>query len=530
MLTSGETKKGTFNFDICIVGGGASGIVIANELAETGLKVALVESGGEQYHQATQDLYKANNIDFPFPDTSYTRLRFLGGSSNHWQNNTSPLSPLDFEKREGIENSGWPIQYKELVPYYSKAEPYCGVDSDGYSLDKWLGTTGMKDITMGSSKIETRIAKAPFSPTRFFEQHGSNLVASENVEIITFSNIVDIEFDENSKRIERVIFNTLKRNEFVIAADKFIMCLGGIENARMLLHFNQKYNNKLGNQSDAVGRYLMEHPTPRAAHLMAEKTPALDLYMGYREEKKSISGFLSLSDEIARENNTINIRMPFIPQSNYTLSDGISSSHIFGQALSNYELPADASTHAWNILSDIDMVIEAIARKQFDTKIFEHASGIGGYEIPMMMEQTPDKNNRITLSSKKDKLGLAKINVEYRVTDIDKQRLWRSLDICAKEIAILDFGRLKTLKERSLRLWRDQLGFSAHHMGTTRMADNPNTGVVDKNLQVFGTKNFYISGSSVFPTGGSVPPTLTIVALSIRLADHIKSGVRSSES
>lgn len=524
MLSSGESKKGTLSYDICIVGGGAAGIVVANELADTGLKIALVESGGQQYHQATQDLYTANSIDFPFPNTAYSRLRYLGGSSNHWQNNTSPLSPLDFEKRDGITNSGWPIKFGDLTSYYTKAEEYCGVGNDGYTLDRWVNTSSMKDIVAPSSKIETRLAKIPFQPTRFYEQYGNKLVVSENVEIITFSNVIDVGFNQGAKQIERAIFKTLKGNKFSVIADKFIMCLGGIENARMLLLFNEKFNNKLGNSSDTVGRYLMEHPTPRAAHLIAEKTSDLDLYFGYKNDNKSVLGFLSLTDETVRDNNTINLRMPFIPQTNYTLSDGISSSHIFRQSLSNYEIPDNASSHVWNILSDIDMVIESIARKSFDMRIFDNAAEIGGYEIPMMMEQTPDKDNRIKLSSKKDKLGLPKVEVQYRITDIDKQRLWRSLDICAKEIATLGFGRIKTLKERSSRMWRDQLGFSQHHIGTTRMATSPSQGTVDENLKVFGTNNFYLTGSSVFPTGGSVPPTLTIVALSIRLADHLKLG------
>jgi hypothetical protein len=530
MLNSGESKRGTLSYDVCIVGGGVSGLVIANELAETGMKIALVESGGKEYHQQSQDLYNANKVDFPFPNTSYTRLRFLGGSSNHWQNNTSPLSPLDFKKREGITNSGWPIQYDELVPYYSRAELYCGVGNDGYSLERWLSASGMSDITASSSIIETRIAKVPFSPTRFFEQYGNKLVHNTHVEVITFSNIVDIEFNENTQKVDRVTFKTLEGNQFLIAASTFIMCLGGIENARMLLHFNEKYSNKLGNQSNAVGRYLMEHPTPRAAHLIAKKTSELDLYLGFKEQQKTISGFCSLTDQTVEDNATINLRMPFLPQSNYILSDGISSSHIISQALSNFELPEDASTHAWNILSDIDMVIEGIGRKRFDIRLFDHAAETGGYEIPMMMEQTPDKDNRIILSNKKDVLGLSKINIEYRITDIDKQRLWRSLDICGKEIAKLGFGRLKILKERSLRLWRDQLGFSAHHIGTTRMSSDPSNGVVNENSRVFGTNNFYLGGSSVFPTGGSVPPTLTIVALSIRLAEHIKLGGLSGES
>ncbi len=167
--------------------------------------------------------------------------------------------------------------------------------------------------------------------------------------------------------------------------------------------------------------------------------------------------------------------------------------------------------------------MEAIARKKFDSSLFDSAKNIGGFEIPMMMEQTPSENNRIKLGTKKDSLGIPKMIIDYQVSDSDKNRLWRSLDIVAQEVGAQSLGRLKLLKERSNRIWGDQLGFSNHHMGTTRMSTSPKTGVVDLNQRVFGTENLYISGSSVFSTGGNVPPTLTIAAMTIRLAEHIKN-------
>jgi choline dehydrogenase-like flavoprotein len=168
------------------------------------------------------------------------------------------------------------------------------------------------------------------------------------------------------------------------------------------------------------------------------------------------------------------------------------------------------------------MVIEAVSRKSFDTKIFDSAEQNAGFEIPLMMEQTPDKDNQVTLSRKLDKYGIPKVNINWRLNSQDIDFLWKTLELVGRDLGALSLGRMRLLKERSSRLFGNQMGFGHHHMGTTRMAENETKGVVDSELKVFGTDNFYIGGSSVFPTGGHVPPTLTIVALSIRLADHLK--------
>ena len=138
-----------------------------------------------------------------------------------------------------------------------------------------------------------------------------------------------------------------------------------------------------------------------------------------------------------------------------------------------------------------------------------------------MIEQTPDRENRISLSDNKDMFDLNSVVIDWRITEEDKERTWQSLEVAAQEIGAMGLGRFRLLKERSERLWGDQLGFSQHHMGTTRMSSSPVKGVTDSNQKVFGVNNLFVGGSSVFPTGGHVPPTLTIAALSIRLAKHI---------
>jgi choline dehydrogenase-like flavoprotein len=518
------TSHSKLTTQICIVGGGVAGIVLANELQDHFENIILVESGDINYQQTSQDLYQVESFPYPLPNPHYSRLRFLGGSSNHWQNNTSPLDPIDFEYREWIPNSGWPISFKDLSPYYIKAQYYCGVAEGDYQTKYWSTLLNKNDLVAHSKTLETRIAKSAIPPVRFFDRYGKNLTTAKNIQVIANSNLVDIEYDKQTQKILSITLANNKGNNFTVHADTFVMGLGGIENARMLLAFNEKYSNQLGNQGNKVGRYFMEHPTPRAAHLFTNNSEIFDFYQASFLKNKSVVGFFSLSSNSLEQHKTTNLRIPLIPASEYTISDGISSSHIMGQALSKFTLPNNTSSHIYNILADMDMVLEAVARKKFDATLFEGANDIGGFEMPIMMEQTPTEDNRIRLGKEKDKLGIPKIIIDYKITDADKNRLWRSLEVIAQEVGVQSLGRLKLLRNRSKRIWHDQLGFSNHHMGTTRMSASPDKGVVDSYQRVFGTKNLYISGSSVFSTGGHVPPTLTIVAMTIRLAEHIKNG------
>lgn len=523
MLIDGNSSDVTSEMltsQVCIIGGGAAGIVLANELIDKYERVLLIDSGNVNYVQEAQELYKANSFSKPLPDPLYSRLRFLGGSTNHWQNNTSPLSPIDFEDRDWIKDSGWPISFSEVDQYYARAQQYCGVGSDGYDPSYWAKKFGKVDLFAESEVLTTGIAKSALAPTRFFAAHGEKIQLSDRVTILTNSNLTDVDFDGQKIKSVKLISN--QGQEHTVTADKFVMALGGIENARMLLTFNSKYSDKLGNQSGNVGAYFMEHPTPRAAHLFIDNEATFDFYQMNNAQTKYVTPFISLSSKTLSEYSTCNVRMPLIPQDNYTISNGISSSHIIADALKKGDMPNDFGEHLYNVISDFDMVLEGIARKSFDTKLFDHADEIGGYESAIMMEQLPHKDNRIQLSPEKDRLGIPKIDIKYKVHQQDKDLFWRSLLLIGQETGALSLGRLKLLKERSTRIWESQLGFSNHHMGTTRMASSPEQGVVDQNCRVFGCDNFYVAGSSVFPTGGHVPPTLSIVALSIRLAEHLK--------
>lgn len=505
--------------DLCIVGGGVAGIVLANELLSKFSNIIILEAGGEDYSAESQELYKSNSFPANYRDPMYSRLRFMGGTSNHWLNNTSPLSTIDFEKRDWVPESGWPISFDELNPYYKKAGEYCGVGEDGYATSDMLDLLEQPSIIKDGKYLQQAIAKAATPPTRFYQKHGARLFNSTNVIIITNANVTDLAFDSTKSAVNKVTFESYNNIKHEVEAKNFVLCMGGLENARMLLHFNQKYDNKLGNQYDNVGRYFMEHATVRAAHLHVEKSERFKMFEGVNIESKRIVSFFQLNEEALKKHQVNNLRVPLVPASNYLLSDGISSYHVLLDAVEKGELPDYFGQHIVNTAVDIDMVFEAVSRKSFSKSLFDSAEDFGGYSLPMMIEQTPNRENRVQLSNVKDRFNIPKIDLKWHLSDYDKNMVWKSLEVFAREFGAEGIGRLKLLPERSSRVFGDQMGFGSHHMGTTRMSHSPEKGVVNSEQKVFGTNNLYVAGCSVFTTSGHVPPTLTIAATTIRLAE-----------
>ena len=518
-----ELKKAS----ICILGGGVAGLVLAQELSSQLTEVVVLESGAEEFNMQTQQLYEAEGFPHDFPNPLSSRLRYLGGSSNHWQNNTTPLSPIDFEPRSWVENSGWPISFGDIAPYYDKAASYCGTAPGGYNLNYWAGKLSGKDLVKESKILTTNVAQVANPPVRFFSKLKNDLTAMTNVTIIKNANVVDILFDEQQNTVNKIYIESEPGDRFSIAADIFVMCFGGMENPRLLLEFNDKYNNGLGNQGDCVGRYFMDHPVVRAAHFHAQNDEKFSLYKWSSIDNRLVKGFFQLEERLLTEQQLTNIRIPLIERSNYALSDGISSYHSITNALSNFEVPEDFGEHIYNLVTDFDMVAEAIARESLDVELFEHANQFGGFELQVMIEQSPERHNRIKLGQRRDRYGIRKLIVDWQLSDNDKKRMWKGLEFAAKEVGALSLGRIRLLREREDQIWNNLLGFGAHHMGTTRMSESSTNGVVDSNQKVFGTRNFYVGGSSVFATGGHVPPTLTITAMTIRLAKHLLGEINS---
>jgi hypothetical protein len=231
---------------------------------------------------------------------------------------------------------------------------------------------------------------------------------------------------------------------------------------------------------------------------------------------------VTVAEAALRQRRLMNVRAPFVPVDRYFASEGIESMHILRDWIGGEETE-NIWQHIGNVLSDIDMVTEAVSRKVFNKRLFDRANDREFFMFDTMTEQTPDPENRVRLGTELDRLGQRKVELQWRLLDVDKQNLWRCFEMIAAEFGRAGLGRIRLFDNQPERIWDELLSFGYHHIGTTRASADPKAGVVDADLRVHGMSNLYIAGSSVFTTGGHVPPTLTIVALAIRLAGHLRS-------
>ena len=508
--------------DVCVIGAGAAGISLAVALSSSGLIVGVLEGGGLDFEDESQELYAGTVFGEDYPDPLYSRLRFFGGTTNHWSGQCAELAEDDFKPRPWLSAEGWPIGKADLDPYYSRAQSYCGISEVSLDIAHW---EQKREKRVLSEQLSWLDSSATFgSPHSLFgEFYRPSLISSDTTIVFLHASVVSIEANDAATAIERVqVVSTHEERRFSVEARTFVLAGGGIENARLLLVSRSVNERGLGNDHDLVGRYFMDHPVAKAAIFYPSDPAKVSRYL---EFDPGAPAWFRISASTMRQEGLAGVKLPMIPVTRYFASEGIESFHVLLKAVEDGAVPRNFARHFWNVARDIDMVAEAAARKWFDMSITSEADHRDVYLVDAMLEQLPDRDNRISLSSERDRLGLPRPEIHWRLAAADRESLWRSCELLGRGLGASGAGRLRILGDQEGRTWNDLVNFGHHHMGTTRMHDDPKHGVVDRNLRVHGLHNLYVVGSSVFPTSGHVPPTLTILALAVRLAEHLYATV-----
>lgn len=511
--------------DVCIVGGGAAGITIACELAGGHQKVCLLESGGLEFDAEIQNLCEGDVTGSSYPALDTGRLRYLGGSTNHWAGGCEPFDPIDFERRPWVPYSGWPVTREAMDPFYQRAQIYCQLGPYRYDTQYWSHITGRQPLSLDPEHVISRVVQSS-PPTRFGEVYRRDLERAANVQVLLHANALHLEISHATAGVTAIAVGVLGGGTFRVRARYFILAAGAIENARILLLSEQASGEDLLNASGLVGRYFMDHPVIEGAVLRPARPPFdLSFYEGQNVGRYGIGGHLQIAEQTLRRERLQNIRAPFSPISAYRLSEGVEAYHQLSDALAAGELPPDLSEHIGDIVSDFDMVLEAISRRLFAARWLDRAAKMEGYVLDAMIEPIPDPDNLITLSNERDAFGLQRPALHWSIRQRDRENLWRCYEIMGIELARVGVGRVRLLRDREEALFGSPrlLSYGNHHIGTTRMSSEPSRGVVDADAKVHMLRNLYIAGSSIFPTASHVPPTLTVVAFAIRLAQHLRA-------
>jgi len=481
--------------DLCIVGAGAAGITVARSFLTSGYTVCLMESGRFKPGRETQGLYKGwtEFNDEPKSDAYLhgSRLRYFGGSTNHWAGLCRILDPIDFRKRDWVEHSGWPIDESDIKPYYTKAaeiveiEPFKDYDNEATDCSDDRAVIDSDSICSKIFHIST--------PTRFGRKYRKELVDADNVNVCINANVLRISLNENGDSVEHVTCGTLTGIRFNVAAKYFILSTGGIENARILLLSNKIQKNGIGNSHDQVGRYFMEHPQyPHAANIVftgnSEKLSKYD-----RSKNTKSFAVLGFTDQMQQKNRLLNTAIQIVT----------------------------SQKNSRKVLDAGDVI------RFFDILRTGRSSNEGPYFAQMLMisELNPDPNNRVFLDDEVDRLGLRRARLKLRLTKQHISTITKSIRLFATELAKESNGRLRIDFREDDPTRRGYYFPANHHAGTTRMSESPKYGVVDSDCKIHGISNLFVAGSSVFPTAGFANPTFTIVALALRLSDHIRLNI-----
>jgi len=504
--------------DICIVGAGAAGLSIAQRLAGTGLIILLVESGGLRIEHEPQMLNRgtSNHVDYPFKTS---RVRAFGGTTTRWTGACIPLDRVDFESRPWLAHSGWPIGLDDLTSYYDIAASVFGIPPTA-SFQEQLNRS-----PFSSGNLES---KAVFysTPLDLGRKYRGMIGRAHAITCILNGSATQLYPGGSGKRVDSLEIRSQTGNLFTVRPRAVVLAAGGIENARLLLASNSAQPAGLGNTNDTVGRYYMEHPIKAVGILPVASRgfDALPYTNRVQIRAAEAQGTVGLSRECRTKEMLLDMHLRFY---RYHRLEGRPA--VIAAKAAALELT----------VADWQAVLAKVWRR--------HRSSIGTEVLPYVVwhvwnklnirarfeyvrfaafvEQEPDPANRITLSSAKDAHGFPMPHLHYHESDFMKKSIRRSLGLMRAAFRAKGYGNLR-FETGSIAHLAHYDKYGLHHMGSTRMSDDPRHGVVDRNCQVHGMTNLFIVGSSVFSTGGAANPTFTIVALSLRLADHLCKVIR----
>jgi choline dehydrogenase-like flavoprotein len=529
--------------EICIVGAGAAGIAIALQFLRSDLRVILLESGSMAPDPATQNLYSAEIVDTRLhsPGDRYRARRF-GGSTTIWGGRCVPFDPLDFAHRPWITEHRWPIAYSDVLRHYPEANSLCEAGEFVYDAAR-ASTGGMRPMIRGFDPthfLTDRIER--FScPTDFGTRYRHRLATSRSVQVLLNANCTSLHTRSDGMAVERLSVRTLAGVAFLVRAKQVILAMGGLEIPRLLLASEQ--GNGLGNDFDQLGRNYMCHIAGTIGTLCLD-VPNEDVWHNYEVADDGTYCRRRLALNWAAQRNLglasaiVRLHFPSIPDP--THRTGALSALYLAQRFIPYEYSrrltgADAASignwlrHVVNVATDAPSTASfllhwlrkrTLATRKFPSVVVRPRSN--RFSLDYHAEQQPNSESRVTLGQEADQLGLPKLRIDWRYSALDVRTAVETLRLLSDDLAKWGHGRLDYDPQQvEDRITRDG-AYGGHHIGTARMGCHPETSVVDRDCRVHGVRNLYIAGSAVFPTSSQANPTLTIVALALRLADHVR--------
>lgn len=500
---------------LVIIGGGPVGLTMARELSGTGMRVLIVESGTQVSDPGMDALNHFENAGAPrISDPARLAARVLGGTSSIWSGRCAPFDAIDFERRSWVPLSGWPIDATEVYAQHAdRAAAHLGLARRPYDGRLWrhLGQP-MPDLVADRLRSQFwQYSRDWHHPLGYMHFGLSRLPkGGGNIDVLLGATVTGMTCGRDGRRLATLEMAASDGTRRSLRAETAVLCAGGIENARLLLLLRRSG----GSTSDAVGRYLMDHPRCTIGHFDVEQMGSVARTFGlFRSGRTTFTHGVVLSDAIQRTEHLLNCAA--------WLTE-VRARDDPWDAFKRLVHREEASLRdATALVGNAPFLARSLWRYLFKGRAILHKCD--ALALDCLVEQVPDPANRITLSDRRDRFGTPLARIRWNVGALERATVSRFARVIAAELERVGGPRLELAK------WiedRDDAAAemldAAHPMGSTRMSDDPRLGAVDPNCRVHGVEGVYAAGSSVFPTSGHANPTLMALILAVRLADHLK--------
>jgi choline dehydrogenase-like flavoprotein len=490
--------------DVCVVGSGAAGTALALRLRERGRDVLVLESGGAQEDAMTASMTAVDAAGLPIGSES--RQRFLGGTTNSWWGGAAMLEEIDFEARPCLEVPSWPIARSALLPHYAEGCRMLGVpDLTSVTLARFERGRG---FLVHTEDLDTTTLYWQRHPRRFRDLLVPAVRDGRGLRALLFANVTRIVFAPGGGSVAHLEVATINGRRLRVRPRTVVLACGGIENPRLLLASG--WSGAGGR--DVAGRYYMDHPKGVVGQVRIDPGVRRLIHPAYWDARPGRFRLgIRLSEARQRREGLLDAYVRFHP---ILESDGQGAAAL--RELRRHRLEALRNPRVVGHL--VTGIPEIVALGVFKGL---NVGRIRAVEIQCFLEQAPRAENRVVLADRKDALGHPLARVEWSIGDLDQRTILALHSALDEDLRARGFGRvdspLLSGEDDPWPISRD----ASHHMGTTRMGDDPSTSVVDRDCRVHGVGNLYVAGSSVFPSSGYANPTLTILALALRLGDHL---------
>ncbi|MFM2286950.1 MAG: hypothetical protein RL684_93 [Pseudomonadota bacterium] len=528
--------------DTCIVGAGVAGISIARDLGRSGRDVLLLEAGGRREEAASQARYAGSVTDARLhsPPDRYRQRRF-GGTSTIWGGRCMPLDPIDFEARDWVPHSGWPITREALDAYYPRANELCEAGAFEYRAPAGAAMRPM--ITGFEGEHYTSDTLERFSrPTDFGQRFGQWLGEAATVRVLLHANVRHVQLAADGQSVDHLVVASGPGREFRVRARRYVLAAGGLESARLLLASRDVHAQGVGNQHDVLGRYYMCHLAGTIGAVQVLR-PREQVWHGYEVDADGVyvRRRLALRAQAQREARVGNfiarlhhprigdaahgsamlsllfLMRPIIPYeyAKRLYEADAAQTPLWPHVRNLAGGPLEAAGFAWHLFSK-----RILASRKFPSIIVRSPGN--RFSVDFHAEQEPNPASRLTLSHERDDLGMPRLQVDWRYTPGDVHTVGESLRLLQQDFAASGAARFE-YDPASVEFEMTRYGaYGGHHIGTLRMGSGPRTSMVDSDCRVHGVANLHVAGAATFPTSSQANPTLTIAALALRLADHLK--------